>query len=100
MLQFNGFQDPAQRLSNSFVDPSMLNAHSNSFMNGNVQYPQLAQRPMQPSSFYGQPGTTVDPRSLHGQQQQMQTAQPQALRQQPGQALPGKSKLLKVLISY
>ena len=86
MMQFNAYQEPTQRPSQSFVDPSMLNASQGHSMNG--YYPQIAQRPLQPSPYFSQAGPTIDPRSLQAQQL-TQPNHVQALQQPNGQGLSG-----------
>lgn len=85
MIQYNGYQEPNQKPSHGFVNPSLLNAGQESYMTN--QYPQAPQRPIQPSPYLHQAGQTIDPRSLGHlavQPTQQQVVRPLTDQQQTG----------------
>ncbi len=74
--------------SHNFVDPTTLNAGQPPYING--QYQPIAQRPYQSAPFFQQSGSTIDPRSLQGQQAILQPTPQPNLQQQAQHIQPGK----------
>jgi hypothetical protein len=72
----------------NFVDPVTLNAGQSPYMNG--QYQPIAQPSYQAAPFFQQTGSTIDPRSLQGQQSILQPAPQTNSQQQVQQIQAGK----------
>ena len=58
MMQFSNFQDHHQPPSQTFVNPSMLNADNTSNMNG--AFGQIPLRQVEQSPYVSKPGTGMD----------------------------------------